>query len=310
MAATDATPAVVAIGEVLIELSRGKDGRFGLSCDGDTFNTAVYLARAGIKVAYATALGDDPYSEGLVSLVTAEGISSDAILRLPGRLPGLALIDISPAGERRRFCWQDVAPARELFDLPEWPRIAETMLAARLIYFSGITLSLYSNTGLGRLLATLELAHQRGVKIAFDCNFRPRAWKGDLSRARTVFMEALKRSDIALPAYDDEAVLWGDPSPESTVERLRAFGIAEVAVKNGPNSVLVATAQDQQHVPVPEAVTPVDLAGAGDAFNAGYLAARLSGDDPQAAATAGHRLAGKVIRHPGALMPRADAAVH
>ena len=35
-------------------------------------------------------------------------------------------------------------------------------------------------------------------------------------------------------------------------ERLRAFGIAEVAVKNGPNSVLVATAQDQQHVPVPE----------------------------------------------------------
>ena len=108
--------------------------------------------------------------------------------------------------------------------------------------------------------------------------FRPRAWKGDLPRARTVFMEALKRTDIALPAYDDEAVLWGDPSPEATVERLRAFGVGEIAVKNGPNSVLVALAKDQLHVPVPAAVTPIDASGAGDAFNAAYLAARLTGE--------------------------------
>ena len=53
-------PSVVAIGEVMAELARGSDGRFSMSCGGDTFNTAVYLARAGIEVAYATALGDDP----------------------------------------------------------------------------------------------------------------------------------------------------------------------------------------------------------------------------------------------------------
>src|SRR5437016_4378435 len=52
---------VVAIGEVMIEMARGSDGRFGMACGGDTFNTAVYLARAGIDVSYATALGDDPY---------------------------------------------------------------------------------------------------------------------------------------------------------------------------------------------------------------------------------------------------------
>ncbi len=310
MAAPSSALPVVAIGEVSIELSRGKDGRFGLSCDGDTFNTAVYLARAGIRVAYATALGDDPYSEGLVSLATAEGILGDAILRVPGRLPGLALIDVNPAGERQRFAWEDAAPARELFDLPEWPRVAETLVSARLIYFSGITVSHYSNIGLGRLFATLELARQHGAKVAFDCNFRPRAWKGDLPRARTVYMEALKRSDIALPTYDDEAVLWGDPSPESTLERMRAFGISEVVVKNGPNSVLVATAQEQQHVAIPQVVTVIDPAGAGDAFNAGYLAGRLSGEKPQAAATTGHLLAAKVIQHPGALMPRLDGAVH
>ena len=123
-------------------------------------------------------------------------------------------------------------------------------------------------------------------------------------------MEALKRVDIALPAYDDEAVLWGDPSPEATVERLQAFGIGEIVVKNGPNSALVAAPGSREFSPVPEVVVPVDAMAAGDGFNAGYLAARLAGEAPAAAATAAHRLAGQVIRHRGAIMPRNTAAVH
>jgi len=125
-----------------------------------------------------------------------------------------------------------------------------------------------------------------------------------------VIAEALKRVDIALPAYDDEAVLWGDPSPEATIERLQAFGIGEIVVKNGPNSALVAAAGACEFVPVPEVVVPVDTTAAGDGFNAGYLAARLNGREPAAAAGDAHRLAGDVIRHPGALMPRASVAMH
>src|SRR5712691_8479801 len=49
-------PRVVCIGEAMIEFVRGGDGRFGLGCAGDTFNVAVYLARAGIDAAFATAL--------------------------------------------------------------------------------------------------------------------------------------------------------------------------------------------------------------------------------------------------------------
>ncbi len=300
----------VCVGEVLIELARGADGKFALSCGGDTFNTAVYLARAGIDVAFATALGDDPYSDSIMALAAAEGVSGHLVLRAPGRVPGLCLIENGPAGERSFRYWREGAPARDLFELPDWMQIAQNLLTARLIYFSGITLSLYSNTGLGRFLALLEAARQQGAKVAFDGNFRPRGWKGDLARSRTVFVETLKRVDIALPTFDDEAVLWGDPSPETTVARLQAFGIGEIVVKNGPNSALVATAGAQEFVPVPEVMVPVDTTAAGDGFNAGYLAARLGGMDPAQAAGAAHRLAGDVIRHPGAFVPRADAAVH
>ncbi len=204
---------IVAIGEVMIELARGADGRFGISCAGDTFNTAVYLARAGAQVAYATALGDDPYSEAILALAAAENVARDLVLRAPGRMPGLYLADSDASGTRRLYSWGEAAPARDLFELNDWSRIAEGLIGARLVYFTGITLSLYSNIGLGRFLAVIEMARKAGALIAFDCNFRPRGWKGDVGRARTVFIEALKRVDVALPAFDDEAILWGDPSP-------------------------------------------------------------------------------------------------
>lgn len=301
---------VVTIGEVLIELSRDGDGRFALGYGGDTFNTAVYLARAGLEVGFASALGDDPYSDAVLAFAAAEAISLDLLLRVHGRLPALSMIDLDAAGVRRSHDWRDAAPARDLFELPNWNRVAEGLLSAKLVYFSGITLSLYSNNGLGRFLAVIEMARKNGAKIAFDGNFRPRGWRGDLTRTRTVFMEALKRVDIAMPTYDDEAVLWGDPSPEATLERLQAFGIGEIVVKNGPNSALVLSGGSSEFIPVPEVVVPVDTLAAGDSFNAAYIAARLSGDGPQVAAAAAHHLAGQVIRHPGAIMPRAAATMH
>ncbi|MGE3998317.1 MAG: sugar kinase, partial [Variibacter sp.] len=192
---SDNTPHVISVGEVMVELSRGKNGRFSLAYGGDTFNTAVYLARAGVSVGYATALGDDRYSDGIIALAKAEGVATDTMLRVAGRLPGLYLIETDKKGERTFHYWRESAPARELFEFENWSAIAEQLLSAKIIYFSGVTLSIYSNTGIGRFLALLELARSRGVKVAFDTNYRPRTGKGDLARARTVEGEALKRVD-------------------------------------------------------------------------------------------------------------------
>ena len=301
-------PEIVSIGECMVELSRQPDGRFQLAYGGDTFNTAAYAARLGVKAAYAMALGDDPYSAAILALGAREGVDMSAIPQLRGRVPGLYVIETDGKGERTFTYWRDSAPARELFERPEAERVVAAMAAARIVYFSGITLSLYSPTGLDRFEAALLAARSNGARIAFDGNYRPRGWKQDAARARATFQRFLPLIDIALPTFDDEQALFGDATPMATLARIKASGPREIIVKSGAEGALLAVGEDVSPVPVPEAVTPIDTTAAGDSFNAGYLSANLRGKPPAEAVLWGHRLAAIVIQHRGAIVPREATA--
>jgi 2-dehydro-3-deoxygluconokinase len=294
----------IAIGECMVELARGSDGRFGQAFGGDTFNTAVYLARAGVHTAYATALGDDPYSAGILHVAAAEGIDTSLVSIRPGRMPGLYLIETSPVGERTFFYWRDRAPARELPDSEDWPTAAAAIATARLVYISGITLSLYSPGGLDRLADALAAARSGGALVAMDSNYRPRGWAGDAARARATMERFWRLASLALPTFDDESALWGDREPRETVRRLAGLGPGEIAVKCDQEGAVIWSGESSpREVPVPARITPVDTTGAGDSFNAAYLAARLAGRSTDNAALAGHRLAGIVIGYRGAIVP-------
>lgn len=296
---------LISIGECMVELARGSDGRFGLAYGGDTFNTAVYASRMGLPTTYATALGDDPYSDGIAALGKSETIDMSLAPRRAGRMPGLYLIETSDKGERSFFYWRDRSPARELFeDSASAQTIAERMTQSALVYFSGITLSLYSPAGLDAFEKALKAAKAAGARLAFDGNYRPRGWNGDPERARKTFARFLPLCDLALPTFDDEQMLWGDAAPEDTIRRMTSHGVGEIIVKNGADGAVVHAGGVDANVAVPEKVVAIDTTAAGDSFNAGYLAARLDGAAATDAARNGHRLAGIVIRHRGAIVPK------
>lgn len=298
---------VISIGECMVELARGDDGRFGLAYGGDTFNTAIYLARCGVDVSYATLLGDDPYSHGIIDLARAEGVSDTLIEMVPGRNAGLYLIETATGGERSFYYWRDRAPARDLFNGEHAFKIAAAMNDARLIYLSGITLSLYDVHGLDALEAALAAAKLCGARVAIDSNYRPRGWGDDDAgrrRARAVFERFFRLADIALPTFDDEQMLWGDTDPAACIARLESWGIAEIVLKQGAAGARVASGGVSRSIPVAEAVVAVDTTAAGDSFNAAYLASRLAGKTPDDAADDGHALACIKIRFRGAIMPR------
>lgn len=292
----------VAVGECMLELSGTGDRTWRLGAAGDTYNTGVYLARLGVPTAYLTALGADPFSAGMRDTWASEGLDTSLVLTDPDRLPGLYAIRTDDAGERSFFYWREQSAARRLFGLPGVDEALTSAAQAKLLYLSGITLSLFDKSGLARLADLCASVRAQGGDVAFDPNYRPRGWSGP-SAARAAIAEIAPFVTIALPTFEDEAALHGDAQPEATVERWRNLGAREVVAKLGPAGCLIADADSQKRITT-QATTAVDTTGAGDSFNAGYLAARRAGRPQAEAASFGNRLAGEVVRHRGAIMPR------
>jgi 2-dehydro-3-deoxygluconokinase len=291
---------VACIGECMIELRQAHGGLYARGYGGDTLNTAVYLARLGINVDYVTALGDDGLSDEMIAGWTAEGVGTERVVQLAGKLPGLYMIQTDDNGERRFFHWRENSAARRLMDLPETGDVLNSLASYDLVYLSAITLSLYAEAGRARLFAALAGARGRGTRIAFDTNFRARGWP-DLDIARGVYQDAFAAADMVLASTEDLQPLYPGESDESLLSRISC---PEAVLKlSRPASIVrfETLAHEVKADPVTKPV--VDTTAAGDSFAAAYLAARLAGANPTNAARAGHHLAGVVVCHPGAIIP-------
>jgi 2-dehydro-3-deoxygluconokinase len=292
---------VACVGECMIELREADGGLCARGYGGDTLNTAVYLARLGIGVDYITALGDDAISDQMIADWTAEGVGTGRVVRLPGKLPGLYMIQTDARGERRFFHWREHSAARSLMDLPATADILKSLADYEMIYFSAITLSIFAEQGRARLIAALAQARQRGARVAFDTNFRARGWP-DLEVARAAYHRAFEVADVALASIEDLLPLYPDHSPESLLAQIVT---PEAVLKlSEPRSIVRLAGRLHEIRAEPLAAAVVDTTAAGDSFAAAYLAARLAGSDPIEASRAGHRLAGVVVGHPGAIIPR------
>jgi 2-dehydro-3-deoxygluconokinase len=293
---------VACIGECMIELKQAESGLFSRGYGGDTLNTAVYLARLGASADYITALGDDSLSDEMVAGWASEGVGTKRVMRLPGKLPGIYMIQTDGRGERRFFHWRESAAARSLMDLPETAGILNSLASYDVVYLSAITLSIYSRDGRAKLIAALMQAREQGTRIVFDTNYRARGWP-DPDIARAVFHEAFAASDIVLASTEDLLPLYPDESDERLLERIRCN---EVVLKRLTPAAIVRFEGVSREVRAEPLTMPVvDTTAAGDSFSAAYVAARLAGAEPVDAARAGHRLAGVVICYPGAIIPRA-----
>lgn len=295
---------IVLVGEAMLELSQDGSSQsssgWHLAYGGDTLNTAIHLARTGLDVAYLTALGTDPFSEDLKARWRAEGLDTTLVLADPARNPGLYAITTDDAGERSFTYWRGESAARHLFACQHIDAALKDAANADLLAFSLVSLAILPEEGRQALISLARKVRARGGLVAFDGNYRPRLWP-DRETARAARDAAIATASIGLPTLEDETMLSGETDAAAVAAHWQRLGCAETVVKLGaqgcrlPDGAIVA----------PERVlAPVDTSGAGDAFNAGYLAARLRGEAPAQAAIAGHALAGWTIMRRGAIPAR------
>lgn len=299
---------ILSIGEPLIEFTAQADdvSVFHRRVGGDTLNTAIYLSRlmgAG-QVGYLSCLGDDPQSHWLLDAIRTEGIDIGAMQTAAGRRPGLYVVTTDAEGERSFTYWRDQAPVREMFDDPSGAGVA-ALDQADTLFLSAITLAVLRPKGRRTLLDALQQRQSQGAQVIFDTNYRPILWE-DAATAADWIAQAARISSLVLPSQDDITACYAAADPQDAMECLKGMTKAEIVMTTGGADVLhrAAGGRDVQEHRLPPAVRARDTTGAGDSFNAAFIAARARGHDVADAVAAAARLAAVVVTYPGAIIPR------
>lgn len=288
---------LLSIGECLVEFSRRRDGAFRPAFAGDAVNTLFYAARLGLRTAYVSAVGDDLFTEMIVNGMQAEGIDLSHTLRLPGRRNGVYFIELDDAGHHHFHYWRNDSAATETLLHYSTERLAQFVRGSRALLLSGITLAVMKEPA--RLISLLE-AVVGTATIVLDTNYRPQLWRTPEEYHRRI-EAVIPYVDILLPSQADLEMAWDGVKIEHLLWSFAEQGVRTICMKAGADGCALWRDGELVWFRPPESVTVVDATGAGDAFNAGFIAAVLRGDTLEEACDHGQKTAAHALAVPGAL---------
>lgn len=223
---------------------------------------ACACARLGLRTAFVGVVGDDPLGRFILDALAAREVDVSRCPIDPHRPTGVTVV-LSTPGDRALLTFLGtIGDLRgELVD-------PELLRAARHVHVS----SYYLQAGLrGDLPALFADARAAGATTSIDPNWDPsERWNGDL-------LSLLSETDVFLPNSAEARSIVGIDDIDVAAESLAERG-ATVAVKFGQGGGLATEGPtaDPVHVEaVP--VDVVDTTGAGDTFDAGFLAGTLAG---------------------------------
>ncbi|MFT3833707.1 MAG: sugar kinase [Micropruina sp.] len=260
------------LGEAQIRLTAHRGGRLATSNDlrlspaGSEANVAGLLAQLGRKTAFASTLPTSDLGQRFANEYRGVGVDLSMCVPCEGRMalyfmePGQAPLPAKVTYDRLHTAFREITP-----DLFDWDRLLDT----RLLFVTGISAALTENTA-GVITHAVSAAHERGVKVALDVNYRSLLWSPE--RARQVLEPLLAKTSILFCSRLDGVKVFdliGDgPSINSTLRE--RYGLDHVVSTDSTAGVYYSGIEGQEVFQV-EGVTVVDRPGAGDSFVGGTL---------------------------------------
>jgi len=237
----------------------------------------------GVSVGFITRLGDDVLGGIALERLAEKGVDIACVKRVSGGPSTGVTILLNHQGKRHILTYPGTMFEMAAGDL-DMPYLA----SGRHFHLSSLFLHKALEPDLPRIFRQLKA---EGLTLSLDTNDDPEdRWEGVLD-------ELLGIVDIFLPNDDEACRITGKADAETAIEAL-AKRVPLVAVKCGKRGALVQVANRRWLVPA-ESVTPLDTIGAGDSFDAGFLAAYLRGEAPDACAAFGNRTAALSTLRPG-----------
>mgnify|MGYP000409771379 FL=1 len=305
---------ILCCGEALIDMVAatsldGPDG-FVPHSGGAVFNTAIALGRLGARAGMLTGLSHDMFGDQLADALKASDVDTTHIIR-SDRPSTLAFVKLEDG--QASYSFFDENSAGRMIRAEDMPALTSDITA---LFFGGISLA--SDPSASAYAALLD--RQGGSRaVMIDPNIRP-LFITDAEGYRRRMAAMIRQADIV--KVSDEDLNWLNPAPLTQAEKISAMldtGPSVVIVTQGAEGA-IATLADGTSIAVPAVKTNVvDTIGAGDTFNAGFLAKlselglltpeALGTLDPDAlrdAMTYGARVAAITVSRAGANPPWAN----
>ena len=283
---------IVVLGDVMVDvvtrlsapLAPGSDAPAVIRFHGggSAANTAAWLAEAGADPVLVGRVGDDERGRGARDELRAAGV--DARLVADPELPtGTCVVLVGPDGERT------MAPDAGANDALTDADLADELLAsAEHLHVAGYALLRPGSRPAAR--AAISRALSRGMTVSVD--------PSSAALLSPEFLDHAEGAGLLLPNVEEARMLSGEADPERAARALAAR-FDEVVVTLGADGALWTDGRETVRADAVPVEAAVDSTGAGDAFAAGLLAARLNGAAPAEALAAGARLAAEAVRRPG-----------
>lgn len=300
---------ILCCGEALIDMIPGQtaEGKAGYvpHTGGAIFNTAIALGRLDVEVGMLSGVSRDSFGTLLAETLERNKVDTAHLIR-SDRLTTLAIIHLSDG--QANYAFYDEGSAGRMLSFEEMPHLGADITT---LYFGGI--SLVNPPAADAYAALLKAEHAQRI-VMLDPNIRP-GFVTDEAAYRARLDGMLRHADIV--KVSDEDLIWitGEQgSVEAQAQRLRRKGPRFVIVTLGDAGAMLVGPDGTQSVPA-VAAKVVDTVGAGDTFNAGFLAAlakmeadksslaQMTTADLLPALTRGARVAALTVSRAGANPP-------
>lgn len=258
---------ILCCGEALIDmlprLSTEGEAAFAPKAGGAVFNTAIALGRLGEEVSFFSGVSTDMLGEILVGTLSASQVDT-ALLARSDRPTTLAFVKL--VNGQASYAFYDEASAGRLLSAADLPALTEK---TRALFFGGI--SLVNDPAASAYEALLNREADSRL-IMLDPNIRPGFLVGKEADYRARIDRMIAKADIVKLSDEDLHWLEGEGRIADLAQGILARGPELVLITEGAKGATAFSARDgarQRPAPV---VSVADTVGAGDTFNAGFLA--------------------------------------
>ncbi len=239
--------------------------RMQLSLGGCASNTALDLAKVGVDVGVAGCVGDDPFGRFIVEALSVDRVDTSGIHEVAGVGSAASLV-INVRGQDRRFISTPAANTHFTVQhiREDWLRQAKVM------YVGGFFMMPELETE--ALVKVFRKIRARGAKTVLDVvMYGDKDYWGRLEKI-------LPETDFFMPNDDEAALITGLKNPVAQAERFCEAGAKNVVITCGSEGSYLLGAEGR----LKSGVYPTEFiggTGSGDAFDAGFIAGLLAGED-------------------------------